>query len=753
MQCVGMSRRSLVGIWRLFPRTLDRPFTTSSPLLRSKKRQKQNEHPKGGSERQGSDAKKIAKALGSVRKPPSITEQRNFSQMVEAALLDCKTRLRGLGELPSTWDRFERQVINACRVTDSNRPQKTGPLTILRAAMHKAYITAGAQGLRDEIEYMVSCGRSHRQILRSQPRSATETGGPPTSPRVVSSRSSDSTNNSSSRKTYHALKRLETSKNGFYAGPLRLLAQEVYHRFKDQGIPSSLVTGDEVKSPEDGQIPHIVSNTVEMVSMGQEFEVGVIDEIQMIADSKRGWAWTRAVLGAITHELHLCGEVRAVPLIRELCALTGDKLEIHRYERLNGLEVAQKSIRGDLSKLEKGDCLVVFSRVGIHTFKQEIEKATGRRVAIVYGGLPAEIRTQQANLFNDPDNDYDFLVASDAIGMGLNLSIKRVIFETLIKRTKQGLKRLTVSDIRQIGGRAGRYRAAGSTETVQDAGIVTSFDEVDLPHIKEAMDTEPPPIRSAGIWPPNFVIHKLAAYFPPGTPFEYIIKRLLELVQTNPLFFICEGESQLANAEIIDSVSQLSVTDQLTLMAAPMDSKGSLRDVCCSFADCVAENSQGRLLEIPGLNLEILQSPVSGNRNYLSELEALHQSMILYSWLSFRFGGVFTDRTLAAHVKEITEQRMIRALTEFSANKTLRRNTALRREIALQKQLLLEKQAMAQSGIEVPSGDDAVEDAPLSEIEWPDDAEAAESEAPLEGFENSTHDEVMSHPQPQTPVV
>lgn len=224
-----------------------------------------------------------------------------------------------------------------------------------------------------------------------------------------------------SGKTYQALKRLEHSKSGFYAGPLRLLAQEVYHRFKDKDIPCSLVTGDEVKVPETGEAPRVISNTVEMVSLGREYDVGVIDEIQMIAEPKRGWAWTRAMLGTQVSELHLCGETRTVPLVRELCALTGDNLEIHRYERLNPLEAMSSSLKGNLNNLRKGDCLVSFSRVGIHALKADIEKTTGRRAAIVYGGLPAEIRTQQANLFNDPDNDYDYLVASDAIGMGLNL--------------------------------------------------------------------------------------------------------------------------------------------------------------------------------------------------------------------------------------------------------------------------------------------------------------------------------------------
>lgn len=311
-----------------------------------------------------------------------------------------------------------------------------------------------------------------------------------------------------------------------------------------------------------------------------------------------------------------------------------------------------------------------------------------------------------------------------------------------------------MSEIKQIGGRAGRYRAAGSKETVQDVGIVTSFEEVDLPHIKEAMDSEPPPLRAAGIWPPNYVIQRLSAYFPRGTPLEYLIKRLLELAETNPLFFLCDGESQLKNAEIIDAVSQLSIPDQLILMAAPMDHGPGLRDVCCSYADCVADNSQGRLLEIPGLNLEILQETVSGRRDYLRELEALHQAMILYSWLSFRFGGVFTDRTLAAHVKEITEERMVRALTEFSANKTLRKNAALHREIALQKQILMQRQAMTDSGIEIPAEDapDGREDS--SEIDWPDDADELEAAAPLERLDPMADGQrAVPVPQSQTHAV
>lgn len=223
-----------------------------------------------------------------------------------------------------------------------------------------------------------------------------------------------------SGKTYHALKRLEQADTGVYAGPLRLLAHEVYTRLNANGKLCDLLTGDE-KIVQGGDGAQMKSCTVEMVPLNTDFDVAVIDEIQMIGDKVRGWAWTQALLGLKAKEIHLCGEERSVPLIRELAASMGDEMEIRTYKRLSPLETMSTSLKRQTSRLRKGDCVVVFSRVGIHLMKTEIEKATQKRVAIVYGSLPPEIRAQQAKLFNDPDNDYDILVASDAIGMGLNL--------------------------------------------------------------------------------------------------------------------------------------------------------------------------------------------------------------------------------------------------------------------------------------------------------------------------------------------
>lgn len=261
-------------------------------------------------------------------------------------------------------------------------------------------------------------------------------------------------------------------------------------------------------------------------------------------------------------------------------------------------------------------------------------------------------------------------------------------------------------------------------------GLVTSLEEVDLPYIKQALGTEPAPLRAAGIIPPDFIFQKFAAYFPRSVPFEYLIKRLIEIAELNPLFFMCDADGQLSNAEIIDTVDGLRLQDQLTLMAAPMvTGDPAQRDVTCAFADCVAENSRGRLLDIPYLNLEILEQPVSGSKDYMHNLESLHKAIILYSWLSFRFGGVFTDRTLAAHVKELVEERMVRALTEFSANKKLRKHASLRRQIALQKQMLDQRRINFDAEAEDPNARGEMEEGTASE-DSPDHSSESSSTAP-----------------------
>lgn len=232
-----------------------------------------------------------------------------------------------------------------------------------------------------------------------------------------------------SGKTYNALQALIKSTSGFYAGPLRLLAHEVWERvnrgdiagMNGVGRSCNLKTGEELRVVD--PLSTLSSCTVEMISLGTRVsEVGVLDEIQLIGDPNRGGSWTSAVLGSCTRELHLCGEDTTVDLVQRIAQETGDEVHVHRYQRLAPLSISDQEL-GGWEYIRKGDCVIVLSRNGIYKTKDEIEAATGLKCVVAYGMLPPEVRSAQAKIFNDPDSGYDVLVASDAIGMGLNLYV------------------------------------------------------------------------------------------------------------------------------------------------------------------------------------------------------------------------------------------------------------------------------------------------------------------------------------------
>jgi ATP-dependent RNA helicase SUPV3L1/SUV3 len=182
------------------------------------------------------------------------------------------------------------------------------------------------------------------------------------------------------------LKRLESAENGVYCGPLRLLAHEIFEKMNAKGIPCNLVTGEERREIH-GQV-RLVSSTVEMANMKKALDVAVIDEIQMIGDPERGWAWTQALLGLQAREIHLCGDPSVIPIVKELCEDVNDELEIKEYQRLSPLLVTNKSLDGKFNNIRPGDAVVTFSRLQIFAVKRMIEKATGLKCAVVYGGLP-----------------------------------------------------------------------------------------------------------------------------------------------------------------------------------------------------------------------------------------------------------------------------------------------------------------------------------------------------------------------------
>jgi ATP-dependent RNA helicase SUPV3L1/SUV3 len=270
-----------------------------------------------------------------------------------------------------------------------------------------------------------------------------------------------------SGKTFEALNSLKVASTGIYWAPLRLLAWEVAEKLNDEGVKCSLKTGQERSISE--YDTHI-SCTIEMCDISKQFDVAVIDEIQMISDFHRGNAWTHALLGLQAKEIHLCGDQRSLQLISKLWMQTEDTLKIREYQRLSQLKVDQKPIRS-FRDLRVGDWIVGFSKRLLFQMKREINesldqnflkrpknlrankessKSFKRKIqknfeewmkdnpienkwALIYGSLPPETKKTQAIAFNERTEGVKFLVATNAIGMGLNLNINRVIFTNIYK--------------------------------------------------------------------------------------------------------------------------------------------------------------------------------------------------------------------------------------------------------------------------------------------------------------------------------
>ncbi|XP_010256130.1 PREDICTED: ATP-dependent RNA helicase SUV3, mitochondrial isoform X4 [Nelumbo nucifera] len=441
-----------------------------------------------------------------------------------------------------------------------------------------------------------------------------------------------------SGKTHHALKQLERSSSGIYCGPLRLLAWEVAKRLNKAHVPCDLITGQE-KEEIDGAKHKSV--TVEMADVTSDYHCAVIDEIQMVGCKTRGFSFTRALLGLAADELHLCGDAAVVPLIQEILEVTGDVIKVQYYERLSPL-IPSKVPLGSFSKIQTGDCIVTFSRREIYRLKNDIENGGKHLCSVVYGSLPPETRTRQATMFNDESSQFDVLVASDAIGMGLNLNISRIIFSTLKKFDGTDMRELTVSEIKQIAGRAGRF---GSKFP---CGEVTCIDAEDLPLLHSSLKSPSPDLESAGLFP-TFDLLFLYSRLHPKMGFHQILENFLENAKLSSNYFIANCEEMLKVAAVIDELP-LQLHDKYLFCISPVDMNDDISSQgLVQFAQTYARKGIVRLREIftPGT----LQVPKT--QTALKELESIHKVLDLYVWLSFRLEDSFPDRELASSQKSI----------------------------------------------------------------------------------------------------
>jgi ATP-dependent RNA helicase SUPV3L1/SUV3 len=462
-----------------------------------------------------------------------------------------------------------------------------------------------------------------------------------------------------SGKTWNALERLKQAKKGMYLGPLRLLAAEVYEQLTAEGIYCNLYTGQEKRI-----LPFATHTaaTVEMASMVDDLDVVVIDEIQMIGDIERGFAWTRALIGSRCPEIHVCGGMEAEPILRKLTAACGDELEIRTYERFSALTVAKKSLANSSKQLEsykhveKGDCVVAFSRNDIFAIKREIEKLTDLKCCVIYGSLPPQTRSEQARLFNDPDSGFDVLVASDAIGMGLNLNIRRIVFNSMFKNDGKGIVQLDHSAVKQISGRAGRRNSPFPE------GIVTCRNPDDMAHLVDCMATEIEPVARAGLLPTashletfDLSLQEYGEDNAAGSMYT-VLKQFSEMASVKNDYFLCRQTPMHEIAKAVDEYP-LSVLEKYTLCMCPVSVNSSRSmHVLKRFA---AKISSG---EVSGLSQTMIPRKPKSFED-LSALCGIFSDLDLFLWLQNKFPpGNYIEQQNAQALKEIAITMITEAL-------------------------------------------------------------------------------------------
>uniref|UniRef100_A0A2K5LFB1 ATP-dependent RNA helicase SUPV3L1, mitochondrial n=1 Tax=Cercocebus atys TaxID=9531 RepID=A0A2K5LFB1_CERAT len=424
-----------------------------------------------------------------------------------------------------------------------------------------------------------------------------------------------------SGKTYHAIQKYFSAKSGVYCGPLKLLAHEIFEKSNAAGLTVS---------------PRLKCNGAVMAY----YEVAVIDEIQMIRDPARGWAWTRALLGLCAEEVHLCGEPAAIDLVTELMYTTGEEVEVRDYKRLTPISVLDHALES-LDNLRPGDCIVCFSKNDIYSVSRQIE-IRGLESAVIYGSLPPGTKLAQAKKFNDPSDPCKILVATDAIGMGLNLSIRRIIFYSLIKpsineKGEKELEPITTSQALQIAGRAGRFSSQFKE------GEVTTMNHEDLSLLKEILKRPVDPVTAAGLHPTAEQI-EMFAYHLPDTTLSNLIDIFVDFSQVDGQYFVCNMDDFKFSAELIQHIP-LSLRVRYIFCTAPINKKQPF--VCSSLLQFARQYSRNEPLTFAWLR-RYIKWPLLPPRNIkdLMDLEAVHDVLDLYLWLSYRFMDMFPDASL-----------------------------------------------------------------------------------------------------------
>ncbi|WP_372526128.1 helicase-related protein, partial [Piscinibacter sp.] len=367
-----------------------------------------------------------------------------------------------------------------------------------------------------------------------------------------------------SGKTHAAFERLAQAHDGAYLAPLRLLALEGRDRLAARGVACSLLTGEEnVPAPH----ARVVSSTIEMVGTNKPIDVAVIDEAQMIFDSARGWAWTQAIVAVPANEVIIICSAYAVPAIENLLGLCGERGAVRHFDRKQHVEMLAHPV--PIASLKLGDAVVAFSRRDVLMLRDQIA-AAGHPVSVIYGALPPEVRRREAERFAQGESH--ILVATDAIGMGLNLPIRRVLFSTMTKFDGQDDRPLNESEVHQIAGRAGRFG-------IHEEGFVGVLKEAEpaaARTLKELLHKTPRAPRDfkAPVAPNGWHVQTISSRLHKTRLREVLGVFMEQLKLDDAHFAVAELEQMLELAEQLDQrAAKLTLKQRFIYAQAPVDTR------------------------------------------------------------------------------------------------------------------------------------------------------------------------------------
>lgn len=417
-----------------------------------------------------------------------------------------------------------------------------------------------------------------------------------------------------SGKTHDGIEALMGAGSGTYLAPLRLLALEVGERLRGAKVPTSIVTGEETDIVDGARHK---SSTVEMLDTHVHYDVAVIDEAQMVSDKDRGGAWTRAIVGVNADVVHVCMAENAEHIVESLIGLCPlDDYEVVRHERQTPLVALDEPVSplDDPDELHDGDALVCFSRKAVLGVAARLDEM-GVKSSVVYGALPWAARANEARKFRDGETRV--VVATDAIGMGMNLPIRRVVFLEDKKYDGSTVRPLDYAEYKQIAGRAGR-------RGMYDEGYAVTTTVKGNKALKAALEGTEPDIGQAYIGFPD------AAADDEDHALSLILGVWANQPTNNRILVKEDVENQRQAAYWLESTretSGLTRGEELALINVPFDwDRDEQRTLWTSM--CLDYVSNANMTSLPGgkewrRSLRVETGPDGDSYAGLNELEQL----------------------------------------------------------------------------------------------------------------------------------